>query len=115
MGYDLHITRAAHWADNDDTQISRREWLGIIQADPELTLLPGTGPCFAVWSGPSHLVEPWLDWLAGNVYTKNPDSALLRKMIRVAERLGARVQGDDGELYTGDEPLDDDVDTSGTE
>jgi hypothetical protein len=43
----------------------------------------------------------------GNVYTKAPDSAQLGKMVQLADRLHARVQGDDGECYTGDEPLDD--------
>ena len=108
MGYDLHITRAESWADNAGAEIGAEEWLAAVRADPELTLAPdvGMGPHFARWSGPSRHDEPWLDWRAGNVYTKSPDSALLRKMVRLAERLGARVQGDDGELYTGDEPLD---------
>lgn len=108
MGYDLHITRAESWADNEGAEIGADEWLAAVRADPELTLAPdvGMGPHFARWSGPSRHDDPWLDWRAGNVYTKSPDSALLRKMVRLAERLGARVQGDDGELYTGDEPLD---------
>ena len=112
MGYDLHITRAEHWADNGGAEISPEEWLAIVQADPELTLAPGNGPYFAGWSGPSRHPEPWLDWFAGNVYTKHPDSALLRKMVRLADGLGARVQGDGGELYTGDEPLDDYLDAA---
>src|SRR5262245_49469907 len=109
MGYDLHITRADNWADNDGAQISAEEWLAIVRNDPELTLLPENGPCFTHWSGPSRLAEPWLDWSEGNVYTKYPDSALLRKMANLATQLGARVQGDDGEFYTGDEPLDENL------
>src|SRR5688500_5284834 len=106
MGYDLHITRADDWAQNDGAEISAEEWLALVQSDPELTLEPGAGPYFARWSGPSRYPDPWLDWSEGNVNTKNPDSALLRKMVQLASRLGARVQGDDGELYTGEEPLD---------
>jgi hypothetical protein len=106
MGYDLHITRAALWAENDGTRISAEEWLGIVDGDDELTLTPENGPYFAAWRGGSMNAEPWFDWDAGNVYTKNPDSATLRKMIQLANKLRARVQGDDGEFYTGEEPLD---------
>jgi hypothetical protein len=107
MGYDLHITRAENWAENAGAEISADEWLAAVRSDPELALEPGQGPYFARWAGPSRYPDPWLDWLAGNVYTKNPDSALLRKMVALAGRLGARVQGDEGELYDGSEPLDD--------
>ena len=108
MGYDLHITRAEDWTDNDAAQISAEEWLAVVRADPELRLAPeaGMGPYFATWTGPSRHAEPWLNWSAGNIYTKNPDSALLRKLVSLAAQLGGRVQGDDGELYTGEEPLD---------
>ena len=107
MGYDLHITRAEHWADNEGAEITAEEWLAVVRADPELTLAPevGMGPHFARWIGPSPGVESWLDWSAGDVYTKNPEPALLRKMVRLAESLGAHVQGDEGERYTGEEPL----------
>ena len=107
MGYDLHITRAESWSENEGAAISADEWLAVVRADPELTLVPENGAYFVRWSGPSRHAEPWLDWFAGDVYSKSPDSALLRKMVRIAEQLGARVQGDDGELYSGDEPLDD--------
>jgi hypothetical protein len=107
MGYDLHITRAESWAQNEAAEITADEWLAVVRADPELTPAPENGPYFVQWSGQSWHPEPWLDWHAGNVYTKNPDSALLRKMVRLAQQLEARVQGDDGEFYTGDEPLDD--------
>ena len=107
MGYDLHITRARRWDDNADAEIGADEWLALVQADPELTIEPDQGPFFARWSGPSRHDDPWLDWSAGNIDTKNPDSALRRKMVAVAERLGARVQGNEGEFYDGTEPLDD--------
>ena len=107
MGYELHITRAEHWSENEGKEISAEEWLAAVRGDRELTLVPEHGPHFARWSGASRHRDPWLDWSAGNVYTKNPDSALLRKMMHLAEQLGGRVQGDDGELYAGDEPLDD--------
>src|SRR3712207_100808 len=106
MGYDLHITRATQWSDNAGAEIPADEWLALVERDPELTLEPENGPYFARWTGPSRYPDPWLDWFRGNIYTKNPDGALLRKMVALAAALGARVQGDDGEVYKGDEPLD---------
>ena len=106
MGYDFHITRASDWSQNATAKIAAEEWLAIVEADAELSLAPRNGPYFANWSGPSKLPEPWLDWFDGNVYTKAPDSALLQKMVRIATVLNAQVQGDEGEVYRGDEPLD---------
>lgn len=106
MGYDLHITRAESWSENDGAKTSADEWLALVARDPELTIMAEHGPHFATWSGASVNPGAWFDWFDGDVFTKNPDSATLRKMIALANLLGARVQGDDGELYTGDEPLD---------
>jgi hypothetical protein len=99
MGYDLHITRREHWSD-EGAAISAEEWLEYVRSDPELQITGENGPFFADWSGCSKNPEPWLDWLDGDVFTKNPDRALVEKMLSIAQKLNARVQGDDGELYT---------------
>jgi len=98
MGYDLHITRRTDWSmmGND---IAAPEWLAYVARDPELSLWPENGPYMARWSGKSKHSDAWLDWFKGNVYTKNPDEALIEKMIHIAHELGATVQGDDGETY----------------
>jgi hypothetical protein len=101
MGYDLHITRAEHWYDGQ-AAISADEWLACVATDPELELAGFNGPYFALWSGPSRPEEPWFDWSRGRIHTKNPDPAMVGKALRIAERLGARVVGDDGEVYLAD-------------
>lgn len=53
----------------------------------------------ARWTGKCAYPDPWLDWFQGNVYTKNPDEALILKMVRIAKELNGQVQGDDGEIY----------------
>ena len=99
MGYDLHITRAEFWAENEGQAISAEEWLQIVSDDESLTIEAVNGPCFAVFSARAGDATRWLDWRDGNVYTKNPDRMTLEKMLAVAEALGGRVLGDDGEHY----------------
>jgi hypothetical protein len=38
MGYDVHITRAAHWSDSAATPITLDEWIEHVRSDPELRL-----------------------------------------------------------------------------
>jgi hypothetical protein len=84
MGYDLHITRAKSWALNSNDRISADEWLAYVEKDRELSLSRDGGPYFAKWTGKSKLNEPWLDWHDGNIETKNPDEALIDKMVAIA-------------------------------
>jgi hypothetical protein len=98
LGYDLHITRRKDWSGKGN-DIPAEEWLAYARKDPELLLTSQDGPYFARWNGPSKYPDPWLDWRDGNVYSKNPDEALIDKMVAIARDLGAQVQGDDGETY----------------
>ncbi|VWD60209.1 hypothetical protein BLA50215_07248 [Burkholderia lata] len=99
MGVEFHITRADFWAENEDAAISAETWLAYVQADPELELRPECGAHHAQWSGPSAHDEPWLDWHAGNIMTKWPDTALYCKMLKIAADLEATVQDDNGTVY----------------
>lgn len=100
MGYDLHITRRKRWPDKGN-DISADEWLAYVRHDQELRLQPENGPYFAEWISASQLDGPWLDWSNGEIYTKNPDAALIDKMVAIARQFGGTVQGDDGEIYDG--------------
>ena len=101
MGYEVYITRAEHWADHEPV-ISADEWLAFIAEDPELRLAGYSGPYFALWSGQSKYSDAWFNWFNGRVHTENPDPPMIQKAIAIAARLGARVQGDDGEIYLPD-------------
>ena len=94
MGYDIRITRAADWDANAGSEIAAEEWLAIVEADPDLAPDPENGP-FSVSYGESR----WLDWFEGNVFTTDPDQTTVGKMLDIAGRLSAFVQGDDGERY----------------
>jgi len=115
MGYEVHITRKENWFD-DGLEISLPDWLDVVCTDPDMrydgfaeasvgnnSVLRVEDPSIAVWLAyPSHLEDgnkAWF-WLSnGNVVTKNPDEAILNKMIVIAHQLSGKVQGDEGEVY----------------
>ena len=116
MGYDLHITRADEWFENEGLEIDAAEWLAYVESDPEMRLdgyaeaSVGEGKVLryeseglAVWTTYSGHERDgnmaWFDLRSGNVVVKNPDEEIIAKMCDIAEGLNARVQGDDGELY----------------
>jgi hypothetical protein len=66
----------------------------IVESDPELVADRANGPHAARFGGTG-----WFDWYEGNVFTTDPDHATVGKMLAVAERLSAAVQGDEGEFY----------------
>jgi hypothetical protein len=105
MGYNFYITRAEEHRDTKGHEISVEEWLRIISEDHSLKLAGYNGPYFALWSGDeecgkSKYPDAWLNWKRGNIYSKSPDAPVQRKMVRLAEKIGVRVQGDDLEIYT---------------
>lgn len=99
MGYSLYVTRRRSWHDPSGPQIHSDEWRRLVEHDPELTPCPELGEHFAVWSGASRLDMPWIAWTDGNLESKNPDEALIGKLVDVAGALGARLVGEEGETY----------------
>jgi len=105
VGYDLCITRRKNWVNPEEPAIfpaiTPEEWLVIVEADPELEIYARNGPYFARWNVPR---EPkgWMDLFRGDLFSKNPDPALVEKMQSVAVLLGAQVVGEEGEIYPPD-------------
>jgi hypothetical protein len=111
MGYDVRITRKTDSSDKEGEEISLQEWLDVVEADKEFrregfaeTPTPGgsvriQGDGLAVWTARSGKHQVWFDYWRGRVVVKNPDEETIGKMCRVAEALGAYVQGEEGELY----------------
>ena len=96
MGYDIHLTRADDWHANEGKEISDSEWLGVVAEEPDLQPDPANGRYSVNWTA---VDGAWFDWYRGNVFTTNPDRAVLEKALQLAERLNATVQGDDGRVY----------------
>jgi len=47
----------------------------------------------------------WCNWSEDHIFAENPDWAIVAKMLEVAGRLGARVQGDHGKFHNWQEHL----------
>ena len=117
MGYDIHITRQDNWYDDDiSKQISLKEWKEYLERDSEMRLdnfaeaklqkgdkIRMQNEGLAVWTSyPGDSVESnhaWFDFRNGNITVKNPDDVIMKKMLSIAEKLEARMQGDEGEIY----------------
>lgn len=115
MGYDLHITRKEHWAEDEqrENNITLDEWLDYVDEDPGLQisdayqirnpqkpdeLMPASG--FCDWLSYPQNEKRWFDYYEGNIGTKNPDEDTIRKMLSIAKAFNAKVQGDNGEIYS---------------
>ncbi|WPV66854.1 MULTISPECIES: hypothetical protein [unclassified Chitinophaga] len=106
MGYYLNIIRKKNYADwEEDSNISMEEWLAYIELDEELELQPeddNLAAGFCRWL--TEVYEDtndhvWFDYGMGCIGTKNPNEVTIHKMIRMANVLQGKVQGDDGEIY----------------
>ncbi len=103
MGYHLHITRSENWSDSD-RKIGRDEWQRIVEADHDLKLYDDSE---ADSLDPVYKLEiPGLD----NAFFYDESTGtidvgrgyfedVLWKVLEIAAKLGAVVQGDEREYY----------------
>lgn len=113
MAYDIHITKRKHWTDKG-SDVTLHEWDKLLVTDGELIRaekIEGqtqngdkfeytlTGTKLAKWQSPSSGNIVWLVYRKGLIDISGPDDATVKKAKEIALKLGAKVQGDDGELY----------------
>ena len=99
MGHDVYITRAPHYREGVQTPIAKRDWRALVAADPELSTPDPSVPDYAVWAGDTALRTPWIDLVDGNLFSRSPDHSFVCKLIQIAARLDAHLQGEGGERY----------------
>lgn len=101
MGGFVHITRRTFWATKQKGRdISAEEWQRYVQSDPEFKVPGRGGADFADWGRPLSGKEQWLYWADGEIVAKKPKAAFIRKIVAIADHLGAEVQDDDGKLFS---------------
>lgn len=96
MGYDIYVTRRKQWSDTFGDEIGPEEWMALVDDDPDLEPASDAGPWVAR-SRSGTLIE----WADGSVAARDPEDEEVDLLLELAERLGARVQGEDGEVYLG--------------
>jgi hypothetical protein len=96
MGYDFHVTRKDNWSDDIGPSISLDEWArGDVDISPDPD---NPGSEHWIVQGPDGQWPLW--WTVnGELLTKNPEPSAIEKLIAIARALGARVLGDEGEVY----------------
>ena len=114
MEQEMHITRKENWFDSDPkNEISMDEWVACVKMDPEMRLdnfsevtldngetFQYANPGTAVWIGyAENDTKTIFDFLSGNITVKNPTPSAIEKMKHIAFKLGAKLQGDEGEIF----------------
>ena len=114
MGYDVHITRKNEWYSEEGEEITLDEWKEFVNSSSDMRMdgfaevetpdgmLRMESEGLSVWLGYSNQEEGalvWFDYFEGNVRVKNPDEEILIKMYSIAQALGAKVQGEECEIY----------------
>ena len=101
MSVELHITRAQYWFDGEKSPITLEEWLAYVGSASDLELDTDRGDGRALYLGPTlNNPLPLIYWQLGNLVSTCPDTLLYRKMLLIAEDLGARVQDEDDKTYS---------------
>jgi len=112
-GYDLHITKASEWSESSKRPIAEEQWKAIVAADSELQMdttvaatnpktheiIQVTNPLMASWTDPESNKKYYFYYSRGEVTVKNPSEKAIKKMKALASKIGAQVQGDEGEKY----------------
>lgn len=103
MGYKLHITRAEHWSDGSPG-ITRDEWRRIVETDPDLMLYDASeadelDPVYKL-DIPDLDNAFYYDERTGSIEVgRGYFEDVLWKVLEIATKLGAVVEGDEGEYY----------------
>jgi len=107
LGYDVYITRRTNWWQPSGQDIDLAEWSALAAQSADLVPWQGVGPDGLSRQDPTLLAlrlpeggqsAPFL-LNDGQLVVKSPDDWTARRMGELAEALGAKVQGEDGEIY----------------
>ena len=108
MSYDLHVVRTDSWLDAAQDPITKSQVDVLVDSDDELEwstedwvdLTDGrkrkpTRYFMILWQG-----EPCFLWCRCEITCSGPSEAQTGKLVEIAGKLNAHVEGDDGEHYT---------------
>lgn len=108
MGYDLQILNTS-----EPLSITEEQWKAVVAADKELELnatatatnpksnevIQVNNPLMSTWTDPISKNKNYFYYSRGKVTVKNPSDSTIKKMKEIALKIGAKVQGEEGEFY----------------
>lgn len=109
MGYELHIHRKDNWFDEKSSKpVSYEEWKAVAKADEELIIVGSYGdrrvdfeiPIYG-WPKPDGEAVSFI-WLIDEVSVSFSGDAAIVKAFELSQKLGAKLQGDENEVYRAD-------------
>lgn len=116
MGYEVHVVRRKDFENyEEESNITMEEWKHLVESSPELTWEQFDGDTkpldykYCYWLAHPEQDDtnrPWFDYYGGSINTKWTDPPCMKLLLRIAEQLGGRLEGDDGEVYTMKEIVD---------
>lgn len=97
MGYDLHITRSVDWLHASRYPIRAAEWMALVRDRADLSFdrdrqgdpTDDSGRTYWIDSLTDDEYPAWFMCYDGQIQTKNPDDATIRRMIEMAGILDA--------------------------
>ena len=103
MGYNLHIHLKENWFDEDSSKsITYEKWQAVAKADKDLEVV-GTSsdiPSYGWTNSNTDAVS--FHWSLEEVQVSFRGDAAILKAYELAHQLGAKLQGDEGEVYRAD-------------
>jgi hypothetical protein len=100
MGYDIHITRSPNWWDKTD-RISHEEWRQVVESDPDLEPYDENDPDEDGYKLRERDFDNYVYYneSCGTINMRPGFRESICKAVEIASKLGAVVQGDEGEFY----------------
>jgi hypothetical protein len=101
VGYEIHITRKEFWSDETGPEITSKEWRALTSADSSMRPMRNGDMTWVGYSRhiPGRVEASFHLGERGDVVANRPDREMRAKMHRMAVKIDAKVQGDEGELY----------------
>ncbi len=96
MGYHLTVLKTEQ---GKPVPVSRNQVEGLIESRNDLAFKPDDAGCLLITKPAFGDASPLLVWQNGEIWTDNADRNTLDLLLGIAEKLNARVRGDELETY----------------
>ena len=98
MSYHLQIKKISSNKQQEQL-IPVEDWLGLINNDDDFSYIVDEGNSVSVIFSIEHQHSESIEWKKGTIDAKTPSDSLARKMVLLANKLGAQVVTDKGLCY----------------